>query len=86
MKSVFKEIEVIAHFDIDGSIRPYRFKYETPDGNVVVVIDKIIHSAKSRYGGFFSLVYDCRVTINDIARMIQLRYDIASCKWCISKA
>lgn len=86
MKSVFKKIEVIAHFDAEGKIRPYRFKYETPDGNIVVTIGKIVHSAKRQDGGYYAFVYDCRVTINNVMRMVQLKFDIDSCKWHISKA
>jgi hypothetical protein len=85
MKSVHKEIEVIAHFSIEGNIRPYRFKYETPNGIIVVTIDKVVNSDKKRVGGFCILLYDCQVVINGITQIIQIRYEINSCKWYISR-
>lgn len=43
MEIINKDIEMIALFDTDGNIRPYRFRYYEDDEPIVVKVGKLIH-------------------------------------------
>lgn len=85
MKVVAKNIEMIAHFDIDGKIKPIRFRYMENNEHQVVKINKIITIDSEKYCGNKMLVYTCSAVINNIEKIFEIKYDIEGCKWILFK-
>jgi len=85
MKRVFIEIEVIAYFDEKGKVRPYRFRYEYLGEKVIVVVDRIIHSDIDMFCGNPMLIYDCSAEINKTKRVLQLKYEVKTHRWYLTK-
>ena len=85
MKVLSKPIEMIAHFDKNGKIKPIRFKIEENNICKVVKIEKIISTDKEKLCGNISYVFTCNVIIDGILKICEIKYLIEECKWIIFK-
>jgi hypothetical protein len=81
MKVVSKKIEVIAYFDIDGSIKPIKFRIEENDTYKVIKIEKIISTQlEDRI-----LIFKCSSIISDREVIFEIKYDIENFTWILWK-
>ncbi|WP_243156051.1 hypothetical protein [Clostridium sp. C2-6-12] len=81
MKVVSKEIEVIAYFDIDGSIKPIKFRIDENDTYKVIKIEKIISTQlEDRI-----LLFKCSSFISDREVIFEIKYDIDNFTWILWK-
>ena len=81
-----QNIEVIAHFSMDGKLTPYRLKYQISDeSSIVIKIDKVMTQQTDFYTGNVIYVYDCRAVINNTESIFQIKYELKSCKWFLSR-
>jgi len=86
MEVVAKPIEVISMTDIKGNITPLRLRIENEDESIQVIkIDKIIDRVHEKFAGNNKLVFTCRSLINDIEKVFEIKYEIATCKWILFK-
>lgn len=77
-------IEVIAHCEADGTLKPLRFRYETPDHRLVrVTIDRVISKNEITYVGVEAFVFLCRATSEERERLFELRYEVRSHSWAL---
>ena len=75
-------IEMISMTTTQGDITPIRFRYETPEHELIVVHVDDIHGRKEMtIGKGGSIIYTCSSTIEDTRVMYELRYEIGTHKW-----
>lgn len=81
MRVVMKPIEMIAWFDLPGTLRPIRFRH---DGNVVKV-DQIMRSSEEKLSGNRMKIYECQSNIDGQLKRFELKYEMGTCKWFLYK-
>ena len=81
MKVVSKEIEVVAYFDTDGSIKPLKFRIEEGDTYKVIKIQKVISTQWEDK----MLIFKCSSTISDREIIFEIKYDIEKFTWILWK-
>ena len=86
MKIVVKPIEVVSWTDINGNIRPLRFKIINEDESISVLkIERVCYIDKEKFAGNNLLVFNCQSIINGIEKQYELKYELSSCKWILFK-
>lgn len=86
MKVLMKPIEMIAWFTKDGYPVPLRYRITNEDmENAVVKIDKIVFKEEEKLAGNRMILYRCESIINDINKVFELKYEIATYKWYLFK-
>jgi hypothetical protein len=69
---------MIAVFDVNGDIKPFKFKYKDKK----IKVEKIIDIKEEKLAGNRRLVFVCRTDRKDI---YELKYEIDSHKWFLFK-
>jgi hypothetical protein len=86
MKVIAKPIEMVAWFTKEGIPHPVRFRIQNKDETFSVVkINRVILIDKEKLAGTPMYVFDCNSIINREKRMLQLKYELQSCKWMLFK-
>ena len=77
-------IQVIAHWDADGTLRPLRFRYEDEQRQYhTVSVDKITDTRKVDYVGVEALLYLCKGRVDDWDHLYELKYTLRTHKWTL---
>lgn len=84
MKVIAKKIEMIAYFKEDGNIIPIKFKIEE-EVPQVIKINKIISTTTEKFCGNKMLVFTCVSIINNLEKILEIKYDIEKCNWILYK-
>ena len=86
MKVLALPIEVVSYTDNKGAIRPIRFRMQIGDEPMQVIkIDKVIVKDTEKLAGNNMLVYKCQSTIDNVIKLFEIKYEIATCKWILFK-
>jgi hypothetical protein len=86
VKVVAQEIQVIAHFNTQGIIKPLRFKYTDQDGSEKVIkVDKVIDTTTEKLCGNLALIFDCQSVIDGVEKVYQLKYFVMEMRWLLWK-
>jgi len=86
MKTMMKSVDMLAWFDSDGNPHPIRFRVQNQqDENIIIKIDHISNTEMERHAGNDMIRFDCRATMKSSCRNVQLKYEMGSCKWFLSK-
>lgn len=86
MKVLAVPIEVVSYTDSKGVIKPIRFRMQIEDELMQVIkIDKIIVKETEKLAGNIMIVYKCQSVINNVVRLFEIKYELASCKWILFK-
>ena len=86
MRMLMKNVDMICISTRDGTISPLKFRM--PDGRgetIVVKIDRVLIRDEQKIAGNRMLVYKVQSLIGDIEKVYEMKYEIATCKWYISK-
>jgi hypothetical protein len=51
----------------------------------VIKIDKVIVKDTEKLAGNNMLVYKCQSTIDNVIKLFEIKYEIATCKWILFK-
>ncbi|HCX03647.1 MAG: hypothetical protein H0S78_02265 [Tissierellales bacterium] len=78
MKLLNHPIDMIAVFDVNGDIKPFKFKYKDKK----IKVEKIIDIKEEKLAGNRRLVFVCMTDRKDI---YELKYEIDSHKWFLFK-
>lgn len=84
MKVIAKKIEMIAYFKEDGSIIPIKFKIEEEIPQVIK-INKILNTTMERFCGNKMLIFTCTSIINNLEKVLEIKYDVEKCNWILYK-
>ena len=86
MKILAKPIDMVSWTDKAGKINPVRFRISNPDeSETVVKIDKIFTMEKEKLAGNEMLCFRCQSIINDQQKLLELKYELRTCKWILWK-
>ena len=80
-----KTVEAIAHFDEEGKPTPYRIKVQENEKSVVIKIKKVISFQSTELVGNKLYVYECNALLHEQDRFLQLKYEVKTCRWFLSK-
>lgn len=86
MKIVKKPIEVISYCDMQGNIKPMKFRFQDDDNCWInVKVDKIMKRDIEKLAGYKMLVYTCVSNIEGVQKIYELKCEIDSSKWLLFK-
>ena len=77
MKTLMTPIEVIAHFDLDGKLRPLRLKLE----GEVVRIEQVVSMTEDKLAGNRMLCFRCQSEFDGELKPFEIKYEVGTCKW-----
>ncbi len=86
MKVLMRPIEMLAWFNKDNYPVPLRYRITAEDSSKIVIkVEKILFREEEKLAGNRMVIYRCESTINQIQRIFELKYEIATCKWYLYK-
>ncbi|HPJ22676.1 MAG TPA: hypothetical protein PLP30_06095 [Clostridia bacterium] len=86
MKVLMKTVDMICVSTRDGRISPLKFKLPDDRGGYTIVkIDRVLKRAEQKIAGNRMLVYTVQSIIRDTETVYEMKYEVATCKWYISK-
>lgn len=81
MKTIVKPIEMKSVTDVNGTIKPLRFRITDQEERLHIVNVLTIYSIEqTKIAGEKKRIYTCEIQIRDIVRMCKLRYNLAIIK------
>lgn len=85
MNIINKEIDMLAQFNKNGSIRPIRFRIEENDEQQVIKIKTIKHVDEQ--GNFKQKIrkFSCDVEVNGVTKNCEIIFDLLSLEWKLYK-
>ena len=81
MKVLMSPIEMIAWFDLPGTLRPIRFRHD----GIVVKVGQIVKVTEEKLAGNRTRVYECQSEIDGMMKRFELKYEMSTCKWFLWK-
>ncbi|MCT4687917.1 MULTISPECIES: hypothetical protein [Vallitalea] len=86
MKTIVKPIEMKSVTDVNGTIRPLRFRITDQEERLHTVNVLSIYSVEqSRIAGEKKRIYTCEIQIRDKVRICELRYNLDTTTWELYK-
>jgi hypothetical protein len=76
-----KPIEMVAWFDLQGVLKPNRFRI---DGKVIKV-SQVCHVTEEKLAGNRMKIYHCQSEVNGRLQTYELKFDLQTCKWYLYK-
>ena len=77
-------IQVIAHCDAEGGLRPLRFQYEDRCHRLHTVhVEQITDTRQVDFVGIEALLYLCKARIDGREHLYELKYTIRTHKWTL---
>ena len=79
-------IDVICIIDKMGKLTPLKLRIENEDGSVITTkVNEIVYHKKNKYAGYTTFDYGCKVVIDEIDQLIELRYFVLEHVWKVNK-
>lgn len=85
MKAIMAQIDMIAKFTVKDKPKPVKFRIEQNGEAQEIKIDQIITQEEEKLAGNRMLVYGCQSCIRGVERRYEIKYEVATCKWFLSK-
>lgn len=75
-----------ADTDMNGKIYPRKFKVETKEKALVTyLISHIQYWDEERLAGNRMKLFRCEVSMDGVLRVIELKYELSTCRWFLYK-
>lgn len=81
MKILSTPIEVLAHFEENGTPHPLRFKLN----NKEIKIEQVISMTENKLAGNRQLLFVCQSEIGEELKPFEIKYELGTCKWFLWK-
>ena len=83
MKILLTPIEVLAHFDNDGTPHPIRFKL----ADKTLKIEQVVSMTEEKLAGNKMLCFRCQseIEIGGELRPFEIKFEVQTCKWFLFK-
>ena len=79
-------IEMVSYTDKYGSVNPIRFRMQVEDEPMQVIkIDRVIIKDTEKLVGNIMIVFKCQSLIDNVMKLFEIRYELATCKWILFK-
>ena len=86
MKVLTLPIEMVSYTDEKGFLWPVRFRMQiTNEPKQVIKIDRVIAKQTERFAGNIMIVYKCQSLIDNVIKLFEIKYELATCKWILYK-
>lgn len=86
MKTMMKEIEMIAYFTKEGLPMPLRYRIVDEEGlSHVVSVDQILWKKEDKRAGNLIVTYACQSVFHDRERRYELRFEPGRFRWYLHK-
>jgi hypothetical protein len=85
IKIIDKPIEVVTYYDKEGVIMPIRFRILENEEHKVIKINKIFQRDRYKLDGKDYIIFRCQNAINGAAKIMEIKYEVASCLWKLYK-
>lgn len=77
-------IQMIVAVDTTGNMTPMRFKFESDDHFIETAnIEKIVSRDETNYVGIREKRFICVVIVDELQKVIEIRYNVGTQKWRI---
>jgi hypothetical protein len=84
MKLIAKPVEMVAHTNEKGEIRPYRFRVKLDEEpEKVIKVDKVIFKQTEKLAGNPMILYKCQSLDGEEVRYFDLKYELNTCRWIL---
>jgi hypothetical protein len=82
VKIIAKQIDMLAVFEQDGTVKPQRFRLVGDDQTVrTIKVDQIITTTETKTGGIKALLFACQSSVGNVMKRYELRYCIDDHRW-----
>lgn len=86
MKIINKSIDVLCWFDYTGVPHPIRFRLKDENGGYAVIqIQKVMTMDREKLAGNKMIAFTCQCRIQNLEKIVVIKYEIDSCKWILFK-
>lgn len=86
MKVYMQPIESIVWFTREGVPHPLRYRILTEDKTYQTVkVARVIARTEEKAAGNRMLIFRCEGEINGLLKILELKYEINTCKWYLYK-
>lgn len=83
MNSIAKTVDMIACFDKEGKINPFKFRYEEEDETKVVCVNKVLKREYKKLAGIPMMEFTCSSVIDGVEKRYIVKYDALNFKWIV---
>ena len=81
MKILSTPIEVLAHFETDGTPHPLRLKLN----GETVKIEQVVSVTEEKLAGNRMLCFKCQSEIGGRLKPFEIKFELCTCKWFLWK-
>lgn len=81
MKTRAVPIQVLAHFEENGTPHPLRMKLADKE----IKIEQIVSTTEEKLAGNRMLIFRCQSEIDGELRPFEIKYELSTCKWFLWK-
>ena len=86
MKLLMKPVEMILSSGCDGALRPLRFRWTAENGEIHIIgIDRVLTVKEEKLAGNPMFVYDVQSRIAEEDRRFEMKYEIRTRIWYVSR-
>lgn len=86
MKVYAKPIKMIFYSDEKGVFTPVKFQMMDENKELITIsIGQIIERGEEKLAGNRMLIFKCQSVIDDMEKVYELKYEIASMRWLLWK-
>lgn len=84
MSIIGRRIDMIVYTDVEGNMRPMRFRLETNDGSRVVInVKRSMVKNIRNFRGDKTIRYVCQSIINDTLVNYEVTYETRTMRWLL---
>lgn len=81
MKILMTPVEVLAHFEENGTPHPLRFKLNDKE----LKIEQVVSMTEEKLAGNRMLVFRCQSEIGGELKPFEIKFELGTCKWFLYK-
>lgn len=81
MKILSTPITVLAHFELDGTPHPIRFKHAGQE----IRIEQVLSMTEEKLAGNRMMIFRCQSEIDGALKPFEIKFEIGTCKWFLWK-
>lgn len=81
MKILSTPISVLAHFELNGTPHPIRFKLADKE----IKIEQVLSTTEEKLAGNRMLIFKCQSEIDGELKPFELKFELGTCKWFLWK-
>lgn len=81
MKTQMTPITVLAHFDLNGTPHPLRFKL----ADKTIKIEQVVSMTEDKLAGNRMMCFRCQSEFDGVLKPFEIKFEVGTCKWFLFK-